>query len=123
MTKTKRGKIKKKQTKKYYNYVGFKHHTLEYELKHELHVYGTYLLPYPELDVPREFSWLDVKNHNYFPNISGNFVNPVQNQHSPVYCGSCWIINSLDVYATNVNIYNKIQNVILVVLDTIWDYI
>lgn len=101
----------KKKTRKNYNYIGYKKHPIEYELKNEIEVFGTYLLPKEEITFPKEFNWMNVKNHHYYHNISGNFTNPVQNQHSPVYCGSCWIINSLDVYATGYNVYKRIHGV------------
>jgi cathepsin X len=109
--KTKRRSKKHNKTKKQYNYIGYKKHSIEYELKKEAHVYGNYLIPKKDISFPKEFNWMNVKNHYYYPTICGNFTNPVQNQHSPEYCGSCWIINSLDVYATNVNIYNRVQGV------------
>jgi len=102
---------KTKKNKKY-NYIGYKKHPVEYELKNEVEVFGTYLMPKEEINVPKEFNWMNVKGHQYYPNICGNFTNAVQNQHSPVYCGSCWIINSLDVYATCYNVYKRIHGVV-----------
>lgn len=107
----KRRKDRKKKTKKKYNYVGYKKHSIEYELRKDAHVYGTYLMPKEDIVCPKEFNWMNVKNHHYYPNICGNFINPIQNQHSPVYCGSCWIINSLDVYATCYNIYRRVHGI------------
>ena len=109
--KTYKNKLKKNKTRKV-NYVGYKRHSIEYELHKEIHGYGSYLIPKVDLDVPKEFNWYNVKNHYYYHSLCGNLTNPVQNQHSPVYCGSCWIINSLDVYATNVNIFNRVNGII-----------
>ena len=89
-------------------YIGYLKHELESEIKYEVHIFGKYLLPKVDIVLPKNFSWLDVKQHLYYPELKGNFMNPIQNQHSPVYCGSCWIFNSLDVYSTHMNIYNKI---------------
>ena len=108
--KTKKRKEKKRKTKKN-NYIGYKKHSIEYELINEIHAYGRYLLPKEIISFPKEFNWMNVKNHYYYHDLSGNFTNPVQNQHSPVYCGSCWIINSLDVYATHMNIYNRVHGI------------
>ena len=111
-TKHHKKKHHNKTRKKKYNYIGYKKHPIEYELKNEVEVFGTYLLPKPDVNFPREFSWMNVKNHYYYTGLCGNFTNPVQNQHSPVYCGSCWIINSLDVYATCYNVYKRIHGVV-----------
>ena len=105
------GHNKTKKNKKY-NYIGYKKHPVEYELKNEVEVFGTYLMPKEEINCPREFNWMNVRGHQYYPNLCGNFTNAVQNQHSPVYCGSCWIINSLDVYATCYNVYKRIHGVV-----------
>ena len=91
-------------------YIGYLKHELEDELTFDINIIGKYLLPKVDIVIPNEFSWLDVKQHLYYPELKGNFMNPIQNQHSPMYCGSCWIINSLDVYSTHMNIYNKINN-------------
>ena len=98
----------RKTTSRDYYYVGYRRHPLEHEMSKDLHVYGKYLLPKESIDYPKQFSWMNVRNHYYYHNLCGSFVNPIQNQHSPVYCGSCWVINSLDAYATAFNIYNQI---------------
>ena len=91
-------------------YIGYIKHELEKELIYDINIIGKYLLPKVDILVPNEFSWLDVEQHLYYPELKGNFLNPVQNQHSPQYCGSCWIINSLDVYSTHMNIFNRIYD-------------
>ena len=91
-------------------YIGYVKHVLEDELLYDINIIGKYLLPNVDILVPNEFSWLDVEQHLYYPELKGNFMNPIQNQHSPQYCGSCWLINSLDVYATHMNIYNRIYD-------------
>ena len=92
---------------KYGTYHGYIKHKLEDELKNELNIIGDFYLPKPDTVVPQEFTWTNVVDHKYYPKIKGNFSNPIQNQHSPIYCGCCWIINSLDVYASYMNIYNR----------------
>ena len=63
-------------------------------------------MPLNNIILPKNFNWSNVNNHNLYKNLKGNFLMPIQNQHSPVFCGSCWIINSLDSYATHLNIMN-----------------
>ena len=88
-------------------YHGYLKNKFEEELTSDLNVVGDFYLPKVETIVPQEFTWTNVVDHKYYPKIKGNFSNPIQNQHSPIYCGCCWIINSLDVYASNINIYNR----------------
>jgi len=92
-------------------YIGYVKSKFESELKYNINIIGNFYLPKPDTVVPKNFTWTNVENHTYYPNIKGNFINPVQNQHSPVYCGACWIINSLDAYATYMNIYNRNHNI------------
>lgn len=102
-------KLKSRDAEKQ-KYIGYIKHQYEEELKYDVNIVGMFYLPNPKLEVPKNFTWTNVDSHLYYPKLKGNFSNPVQNQHSPEYCGSCWIINSLDVYATYMNIYNRNHN-------------
>lgn len=90
-------------------YIGLKYHKLE-KIKENYQIIGVFNMPKYDINTPNSFNWTNVKDHIYYKNISGNFIYPIQNQHSPVFCGSCWIINSLDSIATHFNISTKLQN-------------
>jgi len=107
--KKRNNKSRKKQTKQT-KYIGYLKHQMEKELTEEISIQGIYLMPKVNIIVPNNFTWTNVDTHLYYPELKGNFINPIQNQHSPQYCGCCWIINSLDVYSTHMNIYNRIYN-------------
>lgn len=52
------------------------------------------------ISIPDNFSWQYVKNHPVYPLLpEGNYVGPVENQHVPQYCGSCFAFGSVHALA------------------------
>jgi len=66
------------------------------------------MIPIYNGSLPNKFNWSNVRNHSIYKELHGNFLMPIQNQHAPLFCGSSWIMNSLDAYATHLNIMNFI---------------
>ena len=86
------------------HYIGHVEHPDEKTLTKDYHIINKFVMPNSNIPLPREFNWSNVRSHLIYKELRGNFLMPIQNQHAPLFCGSCWIINSLDAYATHLNI-------------------
>lgn len=66
-----------------------------------------------EIVLPSDFTWQHVKNHSVYPMLpEGNYVSPVENQHIPVYCGSCFAFGSVHALADRIYIMKMLNYVI-----------
>jgi cathepsin X len=71
---------------------------------------GSAPAPIDDIILPKNFTWQHIKDHPIYPLLpEGNYVSPVENQHVPQYCGSCFAFGSLHVLADRYYIMNMLN--------------
>lgn len=66
---------------------------------------------YVDFIIPENFTWADISHHIFYPELKGNYLVSVRNQHNPQqYCGSCFVFSSIQTLGDRFNIMNALKN-------------
>jgi len=88
--------------------IGFQGYTKVFTYKSPL--FGSAPAPIDDIILPKNFTWQHVKDHPVYPLLpEGNYISPVENQHVPQYCGSCFAFGSLHALADRYYIMNMLN--------------